>query len=151
MYIVFSIFSLTNEESIIYFSKNSPILISILLASAIASLAVILGMIGLDELREIHRLEEKKEKIIFNNLIKNLVWDICSILIAFIISSVLSIFSISGTFFIMPFSGNYSIEIYKIIFITNFFFLAISLYATYDIIQGLFNVCRIKYESIKNK
>ena len=143
--------SSTKEENILEFSKNSPTLLSILLASVLASLAVILGMLGLDELKAIQKIEEKLKKELFDNLMKNLAWDIYPILAAFIISSFLSIFSIKGTYFIVPIIDVVPIEIYKIIFVINFFLLSVSLYVTYDIICGLFNISKIKYESVKHK
>jgi len=149
-YIVIANCSYASDTSILDFSKNSPTLLSILLASVLASLAVILGMLGLDELREIQRIEAKNKKKIFDTLMKNLEWDIAPILFSFIVSSILSIFLIRGTYLIIPIL-DYSIEIYRVIFVVNFILLSISLISTYDIIRGLFNVSRIKYQSIKNK
>jgi len=61
-----------SEPSILEFSKNSPMLLSILLASVLASLVIIIGLLGLDELKEIQNLEAGKKKNIFYNMIKDL-------------------------------------------------------------------------------
>jgi|GEM_PF-4346817 len=140
----------TDECSLIAFSNTTPTLLSILLAAVLASIAIIFGLTGIEELKVISAIEKARGRDLYSDAMRDLKWDIYSIFVSFIISSLLIIFSINTSTYMIPFFNDYVFKTYKTIFIIDAIFLIISFIATYDIICGLFYICQLKYEFAKN-
>lgn len=137
--------SYVSEQSILGFLNASPTLIGILLASVLTSLAIILAIIGASEMIKIHELEKKNFKNFYRNMSKNLKHDVYIILSAFILSSFLSIFCMTDSYVLIPVSEGVSFEVYKLLFVIDTALLAVSFMATYDIINGMFEIFEFKY------
>jgi hypothetical protein len=135
-----------SEESLLGFLTASPTLIGIILASALTSLAIILAIIGENEMIKIQELERKRNVDFYKHITKNLRHDIYFILGSFIISTFLVLFCVKNISIIIPIKNGISIDVFKIIFIIDSALLIISFIATYDIINGLFDIFDFKYE-----
>jgi len=145
-YLVISGSALVNKDSIWYFNSTAPTILSILLAAVLASVSIIFGLTGVDELKLIRDIENLTGENYYNNAMKNLKWDIYTIFFSFIISSIIAVFSLYRSCIV--FIG-YAFNVYEMIFIFNFVFFIISSIATYDIICGLFLISEFKYSSTK--
>lgn len=138
------------EQSILDYLNMLPTFIGILLAGVLTSLAIILAIIGTDEMVEIREREKENNKEFYKNMSNNLKQNVCLILAAFLVSSFLSIFCISGTSIPTPDNWDILIEIYELLFVFETLLLASSFIATYDIINGMFHIFNFKYD-ISNK
>jgi len=137
-----------NKDSIINFVREFPNISGILLSGVLASLAIIFGLMGIEELGKILKIENGKS---YENLLKELKDDVWVVLGVVITSTSISVFSSSDTklFALTVNNMTISAELFKITFIIDFVFLIITLLAIYDIIIALFEISRLKYEAAK--
>ena len=135
-----------SDESILGFLSASPMLIGILLASVLTSLAIILAIIGSSEMIRIRELESKQNKAYFGKISRNMRQNVYFILISFIISSLLSILYIKECFSFTIADVSYSFEIHRILFALIAPLFITSCIATSDIINGLFDIFEFKYD-----
>lgn len=136
-----------SNESILGFLTTSPTLIGILLASVITSLAIIFAVMGDNELIKIKELENTNNKTHFIKISKNLRQDVYFILASFIIATLLSIFLVRDSHYIFIISNTlYKLDVIRGLFIFVFTLFIISCMATYDIINGLFEIFKFKYD-----
>lgn len=134
------------EQSILCFLNMLPTFIGILLAGVLTSLAIILAIIGTNEMIEMHELEKINNKNFYKTMSDNLKQNVCLILMAFLITSFLSIFCIEGTYILVPIKESVSVEVYKLLFVLETVLLISSFMATYDIIMGMFHIFDFKYK-----
>jgi hypothetical protein len=123
-----------------------------LLSGVLASLAIIFGLMGVEELGKIQKIENY-EIGSYENLLKELKDDVWVVLGVVILSTSLSVFSSSDTelFALTVHNITISAELFKIIFVIDFVFLMITLLAIYDIIIALFEISHLKYEAAKKR
>ena len=76
------------KSDIIIFLNSLPTIMGILLATTLTSLAIILGMIGNDEIAAMKKYGKSKKEDYYKKIVNNLRWDVYFIFIAFIVSSV---------------------------------------------------------------
>jgi len=135
-----------NNESILRFIITSSTLIGILLAGVLTSLAIILAIISTNEMIRMNELESSQNKNFYKNISNNLRQNIHFILVSFVFSSLASIFSIEKSFFIIPLYDGICFEIYRSLFVIVATLFITSCIATYDIINGLFEIFQFKYD-----
>ncbi len=133
--------------------REFPNISGILLSGMLASLAIIFGLMGIDELNKIQRIEGRNGIGSYESLLSELKDDIWLVLGIVIVSTILSIFSTSTIelFSLKILDVTISPKFFKIIFIFDFVLLVITLLAIYDIITALFEVGHFKYEAAKKK
>jgi hypothetical protein len=141
-----------NKDSIVNFLREFPNISGILLSGVLASLAIIFGLMGIEELSKIQKIENY-EIGSYENLLKELKDDVWVVLGVVIISTSLSVFSSSDTelFALTILNRTISAELFKIIFVIDFVFLMVTLLAIYDIIIALFEISHLKYEAAKKR
>ena len=135
-----------NNESILRFIITSSTLIGILLAGVLTSLAIILAIISTNEMIRMKELESSQDENFYKNISNNLKQNIHFILVSFVFSSLASIFSIEKSFFIIPLYDGICFEIYRSLFVIVATLFITSCIATYDIINGLFEIFQFKYD-----
>ncbi len=142
-----------DRYSIINFMREFPNISGILLSGVLASLAIILGLMGIEELNKIQGIEGSNNIGSYENLLTQLKEDIWLVLGVVIVSTVLSIFSTSTIeLFELTILGMViCAKFFKILFIIDFVFLILTLLSVYDIITALFEMGRFKYEAAKKK
>ena len=142
-----------DRDSLINFMREFPNISGILLSGVVASLAIIFGLMGLEELNKIQSIEGSDNIGSYENLMKELKDDIWIVLGVVIISTVLSVFSTSTIeLFELTILGMIvCVKLFKFIFIIDFVFLIITLLAVKDIITALFELGHFKYEAAKKK
>lgn len=134
-----------DDSVVLDFLSISPTLIGILLAGVLTSLAVILAIIGTNELIKIREIDMQQRKTFYEDMTKNLKQDVYLIFISFIISSFLWLFLSPNSHLLIPIEGNTPFMIYRLLFVIETTLLALSFMATNDIINGMFEIFKFKY------
>lgn len=134
-----------DDAVVLDFLSISPTLIGILLAGVLTSLAVILAIIGTNELIKIREIDMQQRKTFYEDMTKNLKQDVYLIFISFIISSFLWLFLAPNSHLLIPIGENTPFMIYRLLFVIETTLLALSFMATNDIIDGMFEIFKFKY------
>lgn len=151
--IVLSIFvaHYADKDGIIYFIKSLPNITGLLLTGVLTSLAIIFGLVGVDELMKINEIEKSNNINLYGILIKDVRSDVYLIIVSVAGSTLISIFSNNLNSVPITISTNeYILNLYSILFILDVLILTTSLIVVYDVIMALFNISEMKYEMIKN-
>jgi len=141
-----------NKEDIIYFIQSLPNITGILLTGVLTSLAIIFGLIGVNELMKIHEIEKETNINIYIRLISDIKRDVYIIIASVAISTFISMFSNNNTSMILASShGNIVCETYKILFLIDIVILIMSLIVVYDVIMALLNISEMRYNLVVDK
>jgi hypothetical protein len=143
--------SYIDDKCVLDFLAISPTIIGILLAGVLTSLAVILAIIGTSELIEIREIDLQEKKTFYEDMTKNLKQDIYLIFLSLVTTSFLWISLSSNLYFIIPIKGTIPFVAYRLLFAVEIALLALSFMATNDIINGMFEIFKFKYELSNTK
>lgn len=140
--LLFSIFS-ENSDS---FLTMLPELMGLVLAGILSSLAIIFGLFGKDELKEIQKRSIEMKKDLFLNFMEHAKLDVKIIFLSFLLSIIILLFRYSTIY-----KKIISLFNFNIFFYLGLTMLFLSLWSVYDVIQSVFTLNELRNEIAKNQ
>jgi len=140
------------HDDIVYFMRSLPNITGLLLTGILTSLAIIFGLVGVDELMKIREIEKTNDINLYDTLINDVRDDVYLIIASVAGSTLISVFSKNCNSVPITISTTeYVLYLYDILFILDAIILVVSLIVVHDVIMALFNISKLRYELVKNK